>query len=130
MKLFFVVFFLVNSALALGAECQPQGEYRKISQSDDTLSIRTVDEKLQLQLSTAGQVLADGVRTSGAVKGEFVMSDEGCVGAYNNPDEECALFVEFSASVAKVHQFGSCLFGAGAWGGGQYKRLKSHSGKG
>ncbi len=130
MKLLVFMFFLLYSSFCMADVCRPEGMYQKSGQAKDTLTIRTVQNELELQLSVAGKLLQDGNRTSGAAKGPFFMSSDGCVGVYVSPENECTLVVVFEAASAKVHQFGSFLFGAGVWGGGEYRRLKHFSGKG
>lgn len=73
-------------------------------------------------VSSSGVRFFDGVRTVGAARGKLDLSDKQCIGAYLAPEDECALFFVFRAKALAVHQFGSCMFGAGAWAGGSYKR--------
>lgn len=129
MKLHVFISFLLYSAFCMAEVCRPEGVYQKSGQAKDTLTIRTVQNELELQLSVAGKLLQGGNRTSGTAKGPFFMSSDGYVGVYVSPENECTLVVVFEAASAKVPQFGSCLFGAEVWGGGQYRRLKHFSEK-
>ena len=114
------------------AACEPAGEFLRGARGPHQTSFQlsAVDGAYELQLDTYGQKYADGTRTVGTVKGKFVVSDHGCVGAYLAPEEECSLFVVFRADGAEVHQFGSCFFGAGAWAGGSYRRVRSGARRG
>ncbi|WP_019142726.1 hypothetical protein [Noviherbaspirillum massiliense] len=118
------IFLLTYSAFCAAADCRPEGDYQRPGKHDDELTVTKDNDEFELGLSTSGQLMADGVRTIGAIKGPLSMSSDGCVGALISPDDDCTLFVEFGVSSATVHQFGSCNFGNGAWGGGKYRRLK------
>jgi len=112
--------------LAASAACDPSGEY--VRDPEALLSIHRVNDEYELMLNSEGQQMPDGTMTSGAVRGKFSLSDVGCAGAYLNPGEDCALFVNIFSDRAEVHQFGDCSFGASAWGGGVYRRDRKQKG--
>jgi hypothetical protein len=128
-KLFLMV--LLAFPLAASAICDPTGSFLQGASGAyaDTFQVSRMGNEYELQLDTYGQKLSDGNRTFGAIRGRLELSQNGCAGAYLAPDEECSVFIMFNRSGAEVHQFGSCLFGDGAWAGGTYRRLRPHSGQ-
>lgn len=128
-----------NRPLTASASGDPTGFYWRDATSPyaDTFEIRREGDEYELQLDTYGQKLSDGTRTTGAIRGRFELSQNGCAGAYLAPEDECSIFILFTPGGANVHQFGGSLFGAGAWAGGAYRRshtpgeqrgLRRHSG--
>lgn len=128
-KSFLIV--LLVFPLAASAGCDPTGSYSRSAAgaNGDTFDVRRVGDAYELELHTYGQKLADGNWTFGAIRGTLELSENGCAGAYLEPDEECSIFILFKRGGAEVHQFGSCFFGSGAWAGGSYRRLLAHTGR-
>jgi hypothetical protein len=123
----FALVLLIAGPGTAQAACDPAGAFTRGARGPHQTSfqVSAIEGGYELQLDTYGQKYADGTRTVGTAKGKLAMSDHGCVGAYLVPAEECSLFVVFRADGAEVHQFGSCFFGAGAWAGGAYRRVRS-----
>lgn len=122
---------LLAFPLAASASCDPTGSFLRGAPGAyaDTFQVSRIGTEYELQLDTYGRKLADGNWTFGAIRGRLELSQNGCAGAYLLPDEECSVFIMFNRSGAEVHQFGSCLFGDGAWAGGSYRRLRPHGGQ-
>lgn len=125
-----LAFVLMAAPIVAQAACDPAGTYLRGSRGphETSFEIQQVGGDLELRLSTYGQKMPDGNWTTGAVRGRVLLSENGCVGAYLAPQEECSIFFAFRADRAEVHQFGSCLFGASAGAGGTYRRLRGQQG--
>jgi hypothetical protein len=116
---------LVALAICTGdalARCDPIGEFRGAPSRAQSIVVERAGDDLEVRVHTSGIRMGDGNRTLGAIRGKLQISGQRCVGALLAPDEECSLFFQFDTQGVEVHQFGSCMFGAGAQADGSYKR--------
>ncbi|PNG50293.1 hypothetical protein WDL1P1_00342 (plasmid) [Variovorax sp. WDL1] len=125
----FIAALTASSISHAGSGCRPEGAYERINTPGQPASFTftglglTAPSELEFTLHALGQRLPDGVSTSGAVSGRVQLSGGGCVGAFLEPSEQCAIFIVVHARTAQVHQFGGCNFGAAASADGTYKRV-------